>query len=106
MRDWSAPPFSCVSAANRPSVWARFGAQPGCEALARCMERAGSGGVPAIRDISRVARESRALRARAAAERARRAAVLVTGPLGLCFLPAFLAVGVVPVVVGLARSLL
>jgi hypothetical protein len=32
--------------------------------------------------------------------------VLVTGPLGLCFLPAFLAVGVAPVVMGLAGSLL
>lgn len=88
------------------AVWARFAARPGCEVLARCMERAGTGGVPAIRDISRVARESRARRARSAAEAARRAAVLITGPLGLCFLPAFLATGVAPVVVGLARSLL
>lgn len=88
------------------AVWARFAARPGCEVLARCMERAGAGGVPAIRDISRIARESRARRARSAAEAARRAAVLITGPLGLCFLPAFLAIGVAPVVVGLARSLL
>lgn len=88
------------------AVWARFGAQPGCAELARCMERSAAGGVPAIRDVSRVARESRARRARAAAATARRAAVLVTGPLGLCFLPAFLAVGVAPVVIGLARALL
>ena len=38
--------------------------------------------------------------------RAERAGVLVTGPLGLCFLPAFLALGIVPVVVGLAGPLL
>jgi Flp pilus assembly protein TadB len=88
------------------TVWKRFAAQPGCAVLAHCMERAGCGGVPAIRDISRVARQSRALRARAAAESARRTAVLVTGPLGLCFLPAFLALGVAPVLLGLARSLL
>jgi Flp pilus assembly protein TadB len=88
------------------AVWARFADRPGCAVPARCMERAGAGGVPAIRDLSRVARESRALRARAATESARRVAVLVTGPLGLCFLPAFLAVGVAPVVVGLAKSLL
>jgi hypothetical protein len=31
--------------------------------------------------------------------------VLITGPLGLCFLPAFLVIGVVPVVVGLAGQL-
>jgi len=37
---------------------------------------------------------------------AERAGVLVTGPLGLCFLPAFLCLGVVPVVLGLAGSVL
>jgi hypothetical protein len=40
--------------------------------------------------------------ARAAAERAGVTAVL---PLGLCFLPAFVLVGVVPVVAGFARTL-
>lgn len=42
----------------------------------------------------------------AAQERAQRAAVLITGPLGLCFLPAFLALGIAPVVVGLAGEAL
>jgi pilus assembly protein TadC len=41
--------------------------------------------------------------ARAAAERA---AVLIAGPLGLCYLPAFLCLGIVPVVVGLAGEVL
>jgi hypothetical protein len=41
--------------------------------------------------------------ARAAAERA---AVLIAGPLGLCYLPAFLCLGIVPVVAGLAGELL
>jgi hypothetical protein len=31
--------------------------------------------------------------------------VLITGPLGLCFLPAFFCLGVLPVVVGLAEQL-
>ncbi len=31
-----------------------------------------------------------------------RAGVLIAGPLGLCFLPAFVLLGVVPVVAGLA----
>jgi pilus assembly protein TadC len=35
--------------------------------------------------------------------RAQRAAVLVTAPLGLCFLPAFLVLGIAPVVIGLAE---
>ena len=37
---------------------------------------------------------------------ARRAGVLVTAPVGLCFLPAFIAVGVLPVVIGLAGGVL
>ncbi|COX12628.1 alanine rich membrane protein [Mycobacterium tuberculosis] len=32
--------------------------------------------------------------------------VLIAGPLGLCFLPAFLCVGIVPLVVGLAGDVL
>jgi pilus assembly protein TadC len=32
--------------------------------------------------------------------------VLITGPLGLCFLPAFLTLGIAPVVVGLAGEAL
>lgn len=88
------------------AVWGRFGELPGCETLARCMERAGTAGVPAVESVTRFANESRARTSRTAAARARRAGVLVTAPLGLCFLPAFLAVGVAPVVLGLARSLL
>ncbi|MCF6522578.1 type II secretion system F family protein [Streptomyces sp. JJ36] len=87
------------------AAWARFGALPGCADLARCMERAGTTGVPAVEEVSRLATECRARRSRAATARTRRAAVHVTGPLGLCFLPAFLAVGVAPVVLGLAGSL-
>jgi Flp pilus assembly protein TadB len=42
---------------------------------------------------------------RATAEaRAHRAGVLAMAPLGLCFLPAFVCLGVVPVVVGIARG--
>jgi pilus assembly protein TadC len=33
---------------------------------------------------------------------AERAGVLIAGPLGLCFLPAFVCLGIVPVVAGLA----
>ncbi|WP_307842728.1 type II secretion system F family protein [Streptomyces sp. RK75] len=86
-------------------VWGRFAEWPWGVQFARCMERAGVAGVPAVESVTRLAAELRGGRARAASSRARRAAVLVTGPLGLCFLPAFLTVGVVPVLLGLARSL-
>jgi len=42
----------------------------------------------------------------AAAAEAERAGVLVSGPLGLCFLPAFVCLGIVPVVIGLASTVL
>ncbi|GAA2296086.1 membrane protein [Streptomyces caniferus] len=87
-------------------VWPRLAALPGAEGLARCMERAGISGVPAVESASRVAAELRAERARAATARARRAGVLVTLPLSACFLPAFLALGVAPVLIGLADGLL
>ncbi|MFB7517402.1 type II secretion system F family protein [Streptomyces sp. NPDC056144] len=87
-------------------VWRRFGAIPGAEGLARCMERAGSSGAPAAEAVARHAAGLRAARARAAAARARRAQVLISAPVGLCFLPAFLAVGVAPVVIGLATGLM
>ncbi|MFG2826311.1 type II secretion system F family protein [Streptomyces sp. NPDC048434] len=87
-------------------VWPRLAALPGAEGLARCMERAGISGVPAVESASRVAAELRAEQARAATARARRAGVLVTLPLSACFLPAFLALGVAPVLIGLAGGLL
>ncbi|MEU8529777.1 type II secretion system F family protein [Streptomyces sp. NPDC048629] len=87
-------------------VWRRFGAIPGAEGLARCLERAGSSGAPAAEAVSRLAAGLREARAREAETRAQRAQVLITAPVGLCFLPAFLALGVAPVVIGLATGLL
>ncbi|MFJ9431083.1 type II secretion system F family protein [Streptomyces sp. NPDC101490] len=87
-------------------VWGRFGSIPGAEGLARCMERAGTSGAPAAEAVARHATALRAARTRAAVTGARRAQVLISAPVGLCFLPAFLAVGVAPVVIGLAAGLM
>jgi pilus assembly protein TadC len=48
-------------------------------------------------------RHSAADSATAAAERA---SVLIAAPLGLCYLPAFVCLGIVPVVAGLAGDVL
>ncbi|MEE1756821.1 type II secretion system F family protein [Streptomyces sp. SP18CS02] len=87
-------------------VWGRFAEIPGARELARCLERAGASGAPAADAVTRLAAVMRAERAREAEARAQRAQVLITAPVGLCFLPAFLAVGVAPVVIGLASALL
>ncbi|MFI6287381.1 type II secretion system F family protein [Streptomyces sp. NPDC051018] len=87
-------------------AWGGFARIPGALELARCLERADTTGAPAAEAVSRLARRLRAARSRAAMAHARRAQVLITAPVGLCFLPAFLAVGVAPVVIGLARGLI
>lgn len=86
--------------------WGRLAEIPGARALAECLERAARTGAPASEPVSRLASALREDRARQATARAQRAAVLITAPVGLCFLPAFLAIGVAPVVIGMASGLL
>ncbi|MFK0259144.1 type II secretion system F family protein [Streptomyces sp. NPDC090445] len=88
------------------AAWGRLARIPGAGALAACLERAARTGAPAAEPVARLAKALREERSRQATARAQRAAVLVTAPVGLCFLPAFLAVGVAPVVIGMASGLL
>ncbi|MFJ9342493.1 type II secretion system F family protein [Streptomyces sp. NPDC101733] len=88
------------------SAWGSLAEIPGARGLAECLERAARTGAPAAEPVSRLAGALRAERSRQAGAKAQRAAVLVTAPVGLCFLPAFLAVGVAPVVIGMASGLL
>jgi pilus assembly protein TadC len=70
--------------------------------LGRVMVRAGESGATAAPALRSLAADGRAA-ARTAAEAAvRRAGVWVLAPLGLCFLPAFVCLGVVPLVLGIA----
>ncbi|WP_244501137.1 type II secretion system F family protein [Streptomyces sp. TP-A0874] len=87
-------------------VWGRFAELPGALALASALQRAQATGVPAVEPVARLAAEYRSAQARRATAAARRAGVLATAPLGLCFLPAFLTVGVAPVLIGLGTALL
>ncbi|MDO0926487.1 type II secretion system F family protein [Streptomyces sp. TG1A-8] len=87
-------------------AWRRLAELPGAAALARLLERAGESGLPAAGPVARLASDARAERARTATARGRRAAVMVSAPVGLCFLPAFIAVGVLPVVIGLAGGVM
>ncbi|GAA0648839.1 type II secretion system F family protein [Streptomyces thermocarboxydovorans] len=88
------------------AAWQRLATLPGARSLARLLERADVSGLPLAAPVARLAAETRAEWARAATARARRAAVVVSAPVGLCFLPAFVAVGVLPVVIGLAGGVL
>jgi pilus assembly protein TadC len=71
-------------------------------AVGRVLVRAGESGAAAAPALRALAADSRAS-ARAATEAAvRRAGVWVLAPLGACFLPAFVCLGVVPMVLGIA----
>ncbi|MET9697107.1 type II secretion system F family protein [Streptomyces sp. NPDC006529] len=86
--------------------WGRLARIPDARMLAECLERAARTGAPAAEPVSRLAVRLREDRARRAGAVAQRVSVLITAPVGLCFLPAFLAVGVAPVVIGMASGLL
>ncbi|MGO4426776.1 type II secretion system F family protein, partial [Streptomyces sp. MCAF7] len=79
------------------AAWGRMGALPGAHGLARALERAGTTGAPAVEPMSRLAADCRAEQGRQADKRVERATVLATAPLGACYLPAFLLIGVAPV---------
>lgn len=71
--------------------------------LARRASRAGASLADGVAELACDVRRLEADRALAAAEKA---GVRVSGPLGLCFLPAFVCLGIVPVVIGLASGML
>lgn len=73
--------------------------------FARAARRSGRSGIALAESLTRLAADMRAGAREQAEARAQRAGVLIAAPLGLCFLPAFLAVGVIPVLIGLATGL-
>ncbi|WP_006243854.1 type II secretion system F family protein [Mycolicibacterium tusciae] len=76
------------------------------EALLRLARRSASSGAALAQGVSELAAQARDDAADAARAAAERASVLIAAPLGLCFLPAFLCLGIAPVVAGLAGDVL
>ncbi|WUN32848.1 type II secretion system F family protein [Kitasatospora sp. NBC_00315] len=82
--------------------WGRLGeACPTLAPLGRCLVRTSVSGSPPAGPLRGLAQAQRGSAVRAAHARVRRAAVMATAPLGVCFLPAFVLISVVPVVLGL-----
>jgi pilus assembly protein TadC len=73
---------------------------------ARALTRAADGGAPVGDAVGRLADQARAQARGRREQAAARAGVLAVAPLGLCFLPAFVLLGIVPVVVGLVGPVL
>lgn len=76
------------------------------ESLLRLARRSAASGAALADGVAELAVQSRREAADAATATAERASVMIAGPLGLCFLPAFVCLGIVPVVAGLAGDVL
>jgi pilus assembly protein TadC len=76
-------------------------APPALSRLGRVLVRAGESGASVVPALQALAGDLRAAARTATETGVRRAGVWVLAPLGLCFLPAFLCLGVVPLVLGI-----
>lgn len=92
--------------AEPATAWADAAADPAIESLARMARRSARSGSSLAAAMTELAVARRIETEDAAAAKAERAGVLISGPLGLCFLPAFICLGIVPVVIGLATKVL
>lgn len=86
-------------------VWSTLADDPHLGRLGRTLARAHSSGAPVVAAVERLA-DDLARSARAdTEERARAVGVKAALPLGLCLLPAFVLIGIVPLVVALLATL-
>ena len=94
--------------AEPATAWTSPGGAAGkhAEALLRLARRSASSGTALAQGVAELADQSRHEAGDVASAAAERASVLIAGPLGLCYLPAFVCLGIVPVVAGLAGDVL
>jgi Flp pilus assembly protein TadB len=90
--------------ADPATAWALVPPDGPLTPVAAAATRSATSGIRVAAAFERAAAQVRADLAAAAAVRAHRAGVFAMAPLGLCFLPSFVCIGVVPVVVGVAKS--
>lgn len=92
--------------AEPAAVWAEVAREDALAPLARAVAWSQQTGAPLSSLLPRVADQARALHRVRAETRIRTAGVRLTAPLGAAFLPAFLLLGVVPVVASWVGTLL
>jgi Flp pilus assembly protein TadB len=88
------------------SVWSGLAEHPALGRLGTTLRRATESGAPVVDALGRLADDLRAGRRAAVEVRVRRIEVRAAVPLGLCLLPAFVLLAVVPLVAGSAARLL
>jgi pilus assembly protein TadC len=92
--------------ARPEEAWAAVAGIAGADRLVRAAVRSADSGAAMTGALGRLAGDLRAARRARVEAGAQRLGVLVVLPLGLCFLPAFLLTGVVPVVVAVLGDVL
>jgi len=92
--------------AEPAEAWTHLCDVPGAERVVAAAIRSSASGGALAGALLRLADDLRADRSVAAEAAARRAGVLIVLPLGLCFLPAFVLAGLVPVVVAVLGDVL
>lgn len=91
--------------ADAPAAWDVAAGHPDLASVAAAARRSAVGGSALAAAFSEQATELRQRTVADDAAAAGRAGVLMTAPLGVCFLPAFLCLGLAPAVVGLLGTL-
>lgn len=86
------------------AVWRTWANEPALEPLARAFARAARSGASVTASLEHAATDLRQRRRWAGQARARSVGVHTAAPLGLCFMPAFIVLGVVPTVIGTFSS--
>jgi Flp pilus assembly protein TadB len=86
-------------------VWSELASRPGLEPLGRALARADSSGVRIADAVRRLGEELARERRLEIEDRARTVGIRAALPLGLCLLPSFLVVGIVPVIAAALESL-
>lgn len=87
-------------------AWRALVGDPEIGPLASAMARSEQSGAPVAELVRGIAEELRRTERAERMMRARRVGVQTAAPLGLCFLPAFFVVAVVPTVIGLVGDVL
>ena len=84
--------------ADPTTAWAHLRTEPSCAPIARAITRSLRSGAPLTKTLEHLADETRRAHHHTADQQARAAESRATLPLGLCFLPAFVLLSIVPTI--------
>ncbi|MGW7686738.1 type II secretion system F family protein [Kribbella sp. NPDC054772] len=84
--------------ADPTTAWSHLRAEPACAPMARAITRSLRSGAPLSKTLEHLSDETRRTRHHTADQQARSAESRAALPLGLCFLPAFVLLSIVPTI--------